>query len=157
MENGLKFVFIFFLSITLAFSQTKITILHTNNVNGTLENCRCVDQPLGSLEKIKGQVDKIRSSGKNVLFLDSGDFFSPFGDNIKNQYLLKTFKLMNYDAATPGDQAFAGKMSFFRESIFPARFPYVSLNKRVEGIKAFSAMKVMNLNVIRINIIELSS
>ena len=53
--------FIFFQNFVIA--QKEIDILYTSNTNGALENCRCPNKALGSLEKRK---HFIKQDGKTV-------------------------------------------------------------------------------------------
>ncbi len=139
------FVFLLFLFVSVSAAQTTLTILHTNNINGTLENCLCADHPLGSIEKIKTQVDSIRVKDKNVLFVDTGDFFSAFGNNEKDRYSARAQRLLSYDVLTPGDQEFSNGVAFFRDEICRPDLPYVSLNLKIKGIENIATFKTIRL------------
>lgn len=119
---------VFIIISNLAFAQTKMTILYTNNINGSLENCLCPEHPFGSLEKMKGVVDSIKNVKKNVLLLEGGDLLSPFGDAEKDQYVLKIIDLYPYDAMAIGDQEFANGIDFFYREAKKYKLPYISAN-----------------------------
>lgn len=141
----LLFAFLLFVSIPVLPAQTTLTILHTNNINGTLENCLCANHPLGSIEKIKPQVDSIRSGNPNVLFVDAGDFFSAFGNAQKDRVSAEALRLLSYDLLAPGDQEFSNGVAFFRDEIYRADLPYVSLNLQIEGADAFAKFKKIHI------------
>ena len=147
---------LFFLMLVSVYGQTTITLLHTNNSNGTLENCLCADHPLGSIEKIKPIVDSIRSQNGNVLFIDTGDFFSAFGDQNKDKFALEALKLMDYNLLVPGDQEFSSGIDFFRQNIFKQSLPYISANVRIAGLSNLTGYKVLEFDGIRILFISIT-
>ncbi len=119
---------VFILISTFSFAQTKLTILYTNNINGSLENCLCPEHPYGSLEKMKGVIDSIKKVEKNVLLLDGGDLLSPFGDEEKDQYVFKIIDFYPYDAMAMGDQEFANGVDFFYREAKKYDLPYIAAN-----------------------------
>ncbi len=141
--NILFFLLFLYSSI---FSQTHITVLHTNNLNGTLENCICPDHPFGSVEKIKPLLDKIRKQEKNVLLFDAGDMLSPFADKNKDITMLEVLPLLKYDAITVGDQDFLHGMNFFTNNFIKNKFPIISANIDIKSapyvIKKISGIRV---------------
>lgn len=148
---------LFSILLFYVYGQTTVTILHTNNINGTLENCLCSDHPLGSIEKIKPIVDSLRVQTDNVLFVDSGDFFSAFGDQEKDKYALDALKLMGYDLLVPGDQEFSNGVSFFRDHIFKQSLPYISATIKVEGIPDLPDHKILKYGGIKILVISITN
>jgi len=147
---------LFSLLLISVYGQTTVTILHTNNINSTLENCLCTDHPLGSIEKIKPVVDSIRSQENNVLFVDTGDFFSPFGDQTKDEFALDALKLMSYDFLVPGDQEFSSGIEFFRQNNSKQNLPYISANVSIEGFSDLVGYKVLNFNELKILLISIT-
>jgi hypothetical protein len=111
--------------------QTRITILFSNNINGELQNCLCEDQPNGALEKLAFQVNTIRQNNDQVLVIDAGDFYSPFGDIEKNLLLRRAQQIMNFDAINLGDQAFASGVRFFNGAIFPGLKNITTINLKL--------------------------
>ncbi len=140
---------VIFLLIVSAFAvqaQTTVTILHTNNINGTLENCLCADHPLGSIEKIKTEVDSIRSGNSTVLFVDTGDFFSAFGDKQKDRISIQAQRLLAYNFLGIGDQEFSNGAAFFRDEIYSPELPYSSLNLKIKGLGGIPAYKRISVD-----------
>ncbi len=126
-------IFVLLLFYSLLFSQKHIIILHTNNLNSTLENCICPDHPFGSIEKIKPIVDEIRKNEKNVLLLDAGDVLSPFGDKKKDITMLEALPHLKYDIMTPGDQDFLNGIDFFKSYFLNKHFPVISANLSINA------------------------
>ncbi|MBN2423855.1 MAG: metallophosphoesterase [Calditrichaceae bacterium] len=126
------------------FAQDKVTILFTNNVNGELENCLCEDRPLGSLEKLVFQIQKIRESTDQAIVIDAGDFFTPFGEVEKNLLILEALDIIKYDALAVGDQEFAAGVRFFRNVIYPKVKQYQTINLELSG-KSIGKPKIFKL------------
>ena len=146
-------LFLLLIIIPLQGKDTRITILYTSNVNGVLDNCLCDEKPYGALEKIKYQVDRIRREKKNILFLDSGDFFSPFGDAFKDTLLIKALQYLKYDVMTPGDQEFNHGSGFFLQNIKPVVNAYVSTNLYINEDPAAQHVKIFKFGQIRIAVL----
>lgn len=141
------------LSITIKTEAptTQVTILYTNNINGALENCICPEHPLGSMEKMKVQIDRIRRQEKNVLVLDSGDLLFPFGDAARDSFALQAAALIKYDAMTIGDQELVGGIPFFIRLAKRWQLPYISANlflKEQTPWKPYWRKKLGNLNIL---------
>ncbi len=149
----LKIVISLFVFYSVIFAQEKIVILHTNNLNATLENCICPDHPYGSIEKIKPLVDKIRKEEKNVLLFDAGDMLSAFGDRHKDKTMISALSFLKYDVITIGDQEFANGLDFFHKLFLKQDFPIVSANL----LEEFPPYVIKKEGRIRIGIIGITS
>ena len=85
--------FIFFQNFVIA--QKEIDILYTSNTNGALENCRCPNKALGSLEKRKHFIDQWYKNKPGTLFLDSGDFLSAKRNELKDSIAFKIYEMFH--------------------------------------------------------------
>lgn len=85
-------------------ANNHLYILHTNNSNGTLENCYCPDHPYGAIEKRSVFIKNFISEHPHTIVLDSGDFLpvtkKPFLDSL----IIEAYASLPYDAALAGDQ-----------------------------------------------------
>lgn len=148
--------FVFFLlstSICLQlFAQKQLVIFHTNNINGKLENCLCDEQPFGALEKITYIIKKERTKKTPLLFVDAGDFFSPFEGKRKNNLLLEALKIAKYDVQGVGDQEFAMGPGFFTEQVLKTKAPYICANLTIDGKSIVLGDKIITRNNVRIAI-----
>ncbi len=150
-------LFLCIVTFSLRGQSTRITILYTTNLNGALDNCLCADKPYGALEKIKFQVDRFRQEKNNILFMDSGDFFTPFGDTYKDSLLVEALHYLNYDIMTPGDQEFNQGSLFFLERIKPAVSSYVSVNLLIKGVSELQYYKIFEFEQIKIAVLGIIS
>ena len=153
----IRIILFLFIVIPLLGGETRISILYTNNINGALDNCLCADKPYGALEKIKFQVDQLRRKNKNILFVDSGDFFSPFGDPYKDSLLVDALHYLKYDVMTPGDQEFNHGSRFFLQNIKPAAKAYVSANLLINGVPAAQLYRIFDFGKIKIAVLGIIS
>ncbi len=152
-----RFILVLFVLSASVYSQTSLTVLYTNNINGTLENCLCPDHPLGSLEKMKVQIDQIRKNNGHVLLLDAGDLLSAFGNPEKDVFVLKTVKLFNYDALAVGDQEFVNGAKFFIQNFKKENLPFISTNLEMNKSKPwqpFVEKKIGGLSVLIISAVS---
>ncbi len=79
-------------------------ILHTNNSNGTLENCYCPEHPYGALEKRAAFVETWLAEHPNTIIVDAGDLVSLSKRSFKDSLATEAYRLIPYDALLPGDQ-----------------------------------------------------
>ena len=110
---------IFFVAFITLFSALSlkagvVRILFTANINGTLENCGCGEEPLGGLGRIKTFADSYRKEHRDVLLIDGGDFFNSYPFPALNQAMLSGLEQCAYDVIVPGDQAFIEGKDFYQ-------------------------------------------
>jgi 5'-nucleotidase len=140
-------------------SHYKITLLYTGNNNGNLKNCECTKKSLGGLSQRKTIVDKIRKEEK-VLLIDSGDFLGTFSNPSRNEYVIKAYELLEYDAVNIGDQEFIEGITFFNEKVKKTKLPLLSLNiitlddKTIVSPYIIKKIDGVNFGIIGINTYE---
>ncbi|MFH0795705.1 MAG: DUF1573 domain-containing protein [Candidatus Omnitrophota bacterium] len=133
--------------------NTSLTILHTNSTNGYIEACpTCPNRLFGGLPRRATLVKEYRQKEKNVLLLDSGDFFPVLAEKERAFCVVEGMNLLKYDAVALGDQEFLYGQEFIREVIAKAKFPFLSATivdektgnyfTRHYIIKEFSGIKV---------------
>ncbi|MEA3496877.1 MAG: hypothetical protein U9R42_12705 [Bacteroidota bacterium] len=146
MKKITSFVVGVFLLFNFVFANandiTKINILYTQNTNGVLENCHCPVLPLGGLEKRQTILKEFRKSHSNVLFFDSGDFFSFRKDSAKNVKVIKAMQLMKYDAVNIGVQEFSTGETFLINQLQNNNINVISTNLKFKKAD-FSVSKVI--------------
>lgn len=119
-------------------------ILFTGQNSGKLEVCNCAGPMPGGLARRSGLAISYRDSFENILLVDTGDLFSIYPDSLANKYILKAYRLMQYDAITLGDQEWdashkklysllrSGKMQYLSTSIKPlAKNPALPLKDAI--------------------------
>ena len=113
--------------------ETKITILHTNDVHSHIDSFPA-DHPKnanqGGVAKRATLVEKIRSEEPNVLLLDAGDIFqgTPYFNYYGGELEFKLMSMMNYDLATMGNHDFDNGIDGFYTQLPHAKFDFVSAN-----------------------------
>lgn len=139
----------------LVFTQTEIDILYTSNTNGALENCRCPNKALGSLEKRKYFIDEWYNNKPNTLFLDSGDFLSAKKNEFKDSIAFKIYEMLPYDAIGIGDQEFYNGINFITNLIDNSTLPFISLNISIPKFKNVNDYIILNKKNINFGIISI--
>ena len=113
--------------------ETKITILHTNDVHSHIDSFP-VDHPKspnqGGVSRRATLIEKIRREEPNVLLLDAGDIFqgTPYFNYYGGELEFKLMSMMNYDLATMGNHDFDNGIDGFYSQLPHAKFDFVSAN-----------------------------
>ena len=99
------------LSSFSSLKQTKITILHTNDVHSHIdpfgpEDGRNANK--GGVARRAALVESIRKENPNTLLLDAGDIFqgTPYFNFYGGELEFKLMSMLKYDAATIGNHDF---------------------------------------------------
>jgi hypothetical protein len=79
-----------------------IVLLVTGGSNGMMEVCNCSGPMPGGMARRSGLVISYRATFPHVLVLDSGESFWSKGTDIRNQYILKDYSQIGYDAVALG-------------------------------------------------------
>ncbi len=109
--------------------EQRLVIVYTNSLNGNLDYCHCKSDPRGGLVKRATEIRKLRAAFKNMILVETGDFFTYEPDSLLCDYIVKAYKYIGYDAILPGDQEFSGGVGAlvrYRNDI-----PFVSGNLKV--------------------------
>lgn len=114
-------------------TNTKLTILHTNDVHSRLEPFPMDggrNQGLGGVAARADLIKKIRSEEQQVLLLDAGDIFqgTPFFNIYKGEPEMKAMAAMQYDAATMGNHDFDAGLENFATQLQHGNFPLLLCN-----------------------------
>lgn len=118
----LLFFFLNLLVIPVLMGQE---VIYTANNNGRLENCNCVKDPLGSMEKFIAEVER-RSKLNETIRFNAGNFLSESADSLNSTAMLQLMGLVNWDAITLGQQELQ-QGDYFVGKIL-SDFPVVSAN-----------------------------
>ncbi len=88
-------------------AQPDLVLLVTGGTNGMLEVCNCTGTMPGGLARRSGLVISYRAAFGKVLVVDSGDSFWIDPKDLRNQYVLRGYNTIGYDALVLGDQEWA--------------------------------------------------
>lgn len=90
-------------------------LIYTTNLNGSLDDCQCGDDPVGGFTRVLPELERLASQYPNRLIVDAGDFLNSYSLPEANRLMLKLLALAPYDAITPGDQEFVEAAGFIRQ------------------------------------------
>jgi 5'-nucleotidase len=121
------------LAMLAAKELVKITILHTNDVHSHIHPLPLSDPKYpgqGGVSRRAALIQKIRNEEKNVLLLDSGDFFqgTPYFNYFGGELELKLMSEMGYHATTLGNHDFDNGLEGLEKQLVHAQFPIICSN-----------------------------
>lgn len=99
----------------LARESEMLHLVYTTNLNGSLDDCQCGDDPVGGFTRVLPELERLAGELPNRLVVDAGDFFSSYSLPAANRLMLKLLALAPYDAISPGDQEFVEAAGFIRQ------------------------------------------
>jgi len=113
--------------------ETRITILHTNDVHSQIEplpNNHYKYPGLGGFSRRATLVENIRKENSNTLLLDAGDIFqgTPYFNYFGGELEFKLMSMLDYDVATLGNHDFDNGIDGFLAQLPNAKFDFVSAN-----------------------------
>jgi len=116
-----------------ASAETRLTILHTNDVHSRLDPFPMDGskfQGLGGVAARAALIEQIRKEEKHVLLLDAGDIFqgTPYFNLYKGEPEIKAMSMMGYDAVTMGNHDFDAGVEGFARQLPHASFPVLTAN-----------------------------
>ena len=103
-----------------------LVLLVTGRSGGLLEVCNCRGPMAGGLSRRSGMVISYRQAFPHTLLVDSGDMFWAEPQSIRNDYLLKGYAQIGYDAVALGDQEWSAPPARLRELLGSEPLPYLS-------------------------------
>ena len=114
-------------------SQTKITILHTNDVHSHIDPFGPEDgrnPNKGGVARRASLIESIRKENPNTLLLDAGDIFqgTPYFNYYGGELEFKLMSMLNYDVATIGNHDFDNGIDGLYAQLPHADFDFVSAN-----------------------------
>lgn len=119
------------------FSPVEFSLIFTANVNGEVEPCGCKSGPSGGLARKADYINNLRSEGKQIIILDSGDLFFQkeyLHDSTRNEMAAKAsliidaFNEMNTIALNIGDDDFILGLDYLLSLRDRAKFSFISSN-----------------------------
>ena len=97
-------------------------------------------------------IDSIRNAEKNVLLLDSGDILNIWDNSHLHRYIIRAYKILEYDAWMAGDQDFVEGMNFFFDYLLREKMQLVNTNISLKGELLGNKYLIKNINGIKIGI-----
>jgi 2',3'-cyclic-nucleotide 2'-phosphodiesterase (5'-nucleotidase family) len=131
--------------------QDKLNIVFSHNINGETHPCGCRHFPLGGLPQIAGKFSEVKKSG-DFIYVDTGDTFfasSKLPNSLQKSLtysaknLAKALDQLGLNYFVPGDQDFAGGLSFLQDIANNAKFNFLISN--LKNPKTFKHKKWVQL------------
>ena len=111
-----------------------IVLLVTGCTNGVLETCNCTRIMPGGLARRSGLASSYRSAFPNVFLLDTGDaLWIEQPDDPRNEYLLRGYRQIGYDALVLADQEWSIPLPLLRRWMSAGRMAYLSTTVRPDA------------------------
>ena len=127
-----------------------ITILHTNDVHSHIDpfpsnDSRYANQ--GGVARRATLVEAIRKENPNTLLLDAGDIFqgTPYFNFYGGELEFKLMSMMQYDAATIGNQDFDNGIDGLFAQLPHAQFDFLSANYDLKNTVLNTLVKPYNI------------
>ncbi|MDR0666994.1 MAG: metallophosphatase [Prevotellaceae bacterium] len=127
MKKNLLLLLILSAVAPCGWGQTKLTILHTNDVHSQIEPA---PSDSGGMVRAATYINEVRATEKNVLLLSAGDFFqgTPYFNLFFGKIEIELMNAMRYDAACLGNHEFDYGMDTLARRLQEAAFPIVTAN-----------------------------
>ena len=140
--------------------ETRLTILHTNDVHSRIEPFPMDGSKyagLGGVARRSALIQKIRGEEKNVLLVDSGDMFqgTPYFNLFGGKLELELMSKLGYEAGTFGNHEFDNGISGLVKYLDKANFPFLTANYEFKGTLLEGKTQdytIINKNGLRIGI-----
>ena len=170
MHNStiVKFRFLVFLMMLstvslVAQKKIKLVILHTNDTHSQIEPMEksvLKTSDMGGYARRMGVINQIRSTEKNVILVDAGDFSqgTPYFNFYNGRIEVDGMNRMKYDAVTPGNHEFDNGVDTLATILKNARFAVLSSNYELTDTPLKEIVKpylILIRNGLRIGIMAL--
>jgi len=103
-----------------------LVLLVTGGTNGMLEVCNCTGTMPGGLARRSGLAISYRSAFGNLRLLDAGDSFWIDPNDLRNEYVLRGYQTIGYDAMVLGDQELAADPERLAKMLLQVRMTCLS-------------------------------
>ena len=122
-------------------ADPNVVLLVSGGTNGLLEVCNCSGPMPGGLSRRGGLVYSYRAAFPHVFLLDLGDVFWVDPADLRNEYVLKGYARMGYDAVVLGDQEWAAGSKRLRDVLTPTGLTFLSSTVDCPGVKLARVVK----------------
>ncbi|MFP4107170.1 MAG: hypothetical protein ACLFVU_13940 [Phycisphaerae bacterium] len=110
--------------------RPELVLIVTGHTSGLLEVCNCQGPMLGGMANRSGLIHSYRAAADDAVVLDLGNCFWIEPGDLRNEYVVKGFDLIDYDALVVGSHEWACEPERFSKLFAPADFALLSSNVR---------------------------
>lgn len=98
----LYFLIFFCASFSQSFANDTLVVVYTSNNLGSILDCGCGNENYGGFPRKKSAIDSLRKKFPNLVLVDTGNFLTSYAGNfLDNEYILRAYKMFNYDYISP--------------------------------------------------------
>jgi len=116
-------------------------LMLTGGSDGLLEVCNCSGPMPGGLSRRSGLVKSYRAAFANTILVDAGDVFWVEPDDIRNEYMLRGYRQIGYDAVVLGDHEWAAGHKLLAKMLAVNKTPALSTTVMGPGVGAARVLK----------------
>ena len=116
-------------------------LLLTGGTNGMMEVCNCSGPMPGGLSRRSGLVESYRKSFPDAMLIDVGDAFWVEPSAVRNEYMLKGYEQIGYDAVVLGDQEWAAGRKRLAKMLRANKTPALSSTVCAPDVPAMRVFK----------------
>ncbi len=121
--------------------QPDAVVMLTGGSGGLLEVCNCSGPMPGGLSRRSGLVRSYRQAFADTMLVDAGDTFWIEPTDIRNDYMLRGYRQIGYDAVVLGDQEWAAGPKRLSEMFTANKTPALSTTVMGPGVVTARAFK----------------
>lgn len=111
-----------------------VVLLVTGGTNGMLEVCNCAGPMPGGLARRSGLVRSYRAAFRETFLIDTGDAFWVDPADLRNEFVLKGYAQIGYDAVVLGDQEWAAEGERIKRILAANDLAYLSSTVKTPGL-----------------------
>jgi len=121
--------------------QPDAVLMFTGGGGGLLEVCNCSGPMPGGLSRRSGLARSYRQAFPDTILVDTGDAFWVKPTDIRNEYMLRGYRQIGYDAVVLGDQEWAAGPKRLSEMLTVNKTPALSTTVIGPGVGAAQVFK----------------
>jgi len=121
--------------------QPDAVLMLTGGSGGLLEVCNCSGPMPGGLSRRSGLVQSYRKTFTDTMLVDAGDTFWIEPTDIRNEYMLRGYGQIGYDAVVLGDQEWAAGPKRLSEILTENNTPALSTSVSGAGVVTAKAAR----------------
>ncbi|KAA3597001.1 MAG: hypothetical protein DWQ06_14545 [Calditrichaeota bacterium] len=102
--NKIFLIFLIFICVSFSqgFANDTLVVVYTSNNLGSILDCGCGNENYGGFPRKKSAIDSLRKKFPNLILVDTGNFLTSYSGNfLDNEYILRAYKLLEYDFISP--------------------------------------------------------
>lgn len=156
MSNMLIAVMMFIILAMPVFATQTITIFHTNDTHGNVEDN---GKDIIGFAKLSSYIEAYKAENPNVIVLDAGDMFQgmPFANVEQGQSIVPVVNLVGYDAMAIGNHEFDYSSENLKSIESQIKFSMLAANIQKDGAPAFKQYIVKDFDGVKVGVFGMAT